>query len=365
MTTQPEDLRSEPATPTEGGEQPQVPDPTQHAEPAGAVAVRASRPRRWQRRRRLGPAWLRGSAGGGGGSGTRCPGRAAHCCSRASRSRRPCCRAARSYRAWSAGSPPRSATASAWSRPGSGARSPTGTSARPGRTRGASSRSWPSSRWSPRSCSASAGSPRSATSWGWRAATRPPCCWCRWWPPSCSSSWSRWPAACARSTGGWPGCSGRWIGPRAARAVGWVTVVGVTIALVSGVLLDGLVSAADEVVLRTQRDHHRGRAAAHRRHPVRRTRIPGRLGHPGPRGPQVHRAGADRVGHLRVHRRAGARADPGVRRPGVGRLDRGPRATWRSTTWNAPAASTASISSSPRPPAAAGSTRRRWTRSST
>jgi len=39
---------------------------------------------------------------------------------------------------------------------------------------------------------------------------------------------------------------GRWIGPRAARAVGWVTVVGLTIALVSGVLLDGLVSAADE-----------------------------------------------------------------------------------------------------------------------
>jgi uncharacterized membrane protein len=39
---------------------------------------------------------------------------------------------------------------------------------------------------------------------------------------------------------------GRWIGPRAAHAVGWVTVVGVTIALVSGVLLDGLVSAADE-----------------------------------------------------------------------------------------------------------------------
>ncbi|HZB49802.1 MAG TPA: alpha/beta-hydrolase family protein [Mycobacteriales bacterium] len=38
----------------------------------------------------------------------------------------------------------------------------------------------------------------------------------------------------------------RWIGPRAARAVGWVAVVGVTIALVSGVLLDGLVSAADE-----------------------------------------------------------------------------------------------------------------------
>ncbi|HEY7104062.1 MAG TPA: alpha/beta-hydrolase family protein [Mycobacteriales bacterium] len=39
---------------------------------------------------------------------------------------------------------------------------------------------------------------------------------------------------------------GHWIGPRAARAVGWVTVVGVTLALVSGVLLDGLVSAADQ-----------------------------------------------------------------------------------------------------------------------
>jgi uncharacterized membrane protein len=39
---------------------------------------------------------------------------------------------------------------------------------------------------------------------------------------------------------------GRWIGPRAARAVGWVTVVVVTLALVNGVLLDGLVSAADQ-----------------------------------------------------------------------------------------------------------------------
>jgi uncharacterized membrane protein len=38
---------------------------------------------------------------------------------------------------------------------------------------------------------------------------------------------------------------GRWIGPRAARAVGWVAVVAGTALLVSGVLLDGLVSAAD------------------------------------------------------------------------------------------------------------------------
>jgi uncharacterized membrane protein len=39
---------------------------------------------------------------------------------------------------------------------------------------------------------------------------------------------------------------GRWIGPRAARAVGWVAVVAGTALLVSGVLLDGLVAAADK-----------------------------------------------------------------------------------------------------------------------
>jgi uncharacterized membrane protein len=37
----------------------------------------------------------------------------------------------------------------------------------------------------------------------------------------------------------------QWIGPRAARAVGWTTVVGGTALLISGVLLDGLVAAAD------------------------------------------------------------------------------------------------------------------------
>ncbi len=38
----------------------------------------------------------------------------------------------------------------------------------------------------------------------------------------------------------------RWIGPRAARGVGWVAVVGLTYALVSGVLLTGLVEVANE-----------------------------------------------------------------------------------------------------------------------
>ncbi|MFE7093746.1 alpha/beta hydrolase [Streptomyces erythrochromogenes] len=39
---------------------------------------------------------------------------------------------------------------------------------------------------------------------------------------------------------------GRWIGPRAARVVGWVLVVGTAWALVSGVLLGGFVNAANE-----------------------------------------------------------------------------------------------------------------------
>ncbi|MFF3620389.1 alpha/beta hydrolase [Streptomyces sp. NPDC002467] len=39
---------------------------------------------------------------------------------------------------------------------------------------------------------------------------------------------------------------GRWIGPRAARVVGWVVVVGLAWSLVSGVLLGGFVNAANE-----------------------------------------------------------------------------------------------------------------------
>ena len=38
---------------------------------------------------------------------------------------------------------------------------------------------------------------------------------------------------------------GRWMGPRAARGVGWVLVAGLTVLLVSGVLLDGAIAVAD------------------------------------------------------------------------------------------------------------------------
>jgi len=38
----------------------------------------------------------------------------------------------------------------------------------------------------------------------------------------------------------------RWIGPRAANALGWIAVVGLTYLVISGILLDGLVNAANE-----------------------------------------------------------------------------------------------------------------------
>jgi uncharacterized membrane protein len=38
----------------------------------------------------------------------------------------------------------------------------------------------------------------------------------------------------------------RWIGPRAANALGWIAVAGVTYLVISGILLDGLVNAANE-----------------------------------------------------------------------------------------------------------------------
>ena len=244
MTTQPEDLRSEPATPTEGGEQPQVPDPTQHAEPA-AVAVRepaaavateeaagASVAARKRRRRR----WFRYTLPGAGGA------------------------LLFTCLAFTPSLLPRSALVQGLV---------CGISAAIGYGVGV------------------------VAAWVWRAFAD------RDERPTRSNAWrifavvavvalvaafvlgQRWqseirnlmgvagsnPAALLlvpvvaavvfvalvalarglRAVYRWLArLLGRWIGPRAARAVGWVTVVGVTIALVSGVLLDGLVSAADE-----------------------------------------------------------------------------------------------------------------------
>ena len=156
----------------------------------------------------------------------------------------------------------------------------------------------------------------------------------------------------------------RWIGPRAARAVGWVTVVGITIALVSGVLLDGLVSAADEAF-----SVRNGITTEGAQQPTVGTRSGGpgslvawdTLGREGRRSP-----GSGRPCRTSPRSPAGRRSRRSGRTRASSRPTR-PRAapTWRSTTWSAPAVSTASTSSSPRPPAAAGSTRPRWTRSST
>ena len=244
MTTQPEDLRSEPATSTEGGEQPQVPDPARHAGPAGAVAVgdpvaavvageAAGDSAAGKRRRRR---WFRYTLPGAGGA-------LLFTCLAFTPSLLP--------------------------------RSPVvqglvcGISAAIGYGVGV------------------------VAAWVWRAFAD------RDERPARSNAWrifavvavvalvaafvlgQRWqseirnlmgvagsnPAALLlvpvvaavvfvalvalarglRAVYRWLArLLGRWIGPRAARAVGWVTVVGVTIALVSGVLLDGLVSAADE-----------------------------------------------------------------------------------------------------------------------
>lgn len=243
MTTQPEDLRSDPTTPTEGGEQPQVPDPTQHAEPAGAVAggepaaatgdaAGASAAAGERRRRR----WFRYTLPGAGGA------------------------LLFTCLAFTPSLLPRSALVQGLV---------CGISAAIGYGVGV------------------------VAAWVWRAFAD------RDERPARSNAWrifavvavvalvaafvlgQRWqseirnlmgvaasnPAALLlvpvvaavvfvalvalarglRAVYRWLArLLGRWIGPRAARAVGWVTVVGVTIALVSGVLLDGLVSAADE-----------------------------------------------------------------------------------------------------------------------
>jgi uncharacterized membrane protein len=243
MTTQPDDLRSEPATPTEGGgEHPQVPDPTQHAEPAGAVAVGDPA-----------PAAATAEAAGASAAGKR--------------------------RRWFRYTLPGAGGALLFTclafTPSLLPRSPVvqglvcGISAAIGYGVGV------------------------VAAWVWRAFAD------REERPARSNAWrvfavvavvalvaafvlgQRWqseirnlmgvagsnPAALLlvpvvaavvfvalvalarglRAVYRWLArLLGRWIGPRAARAVGWVTVVGVTIALVSGVLLDGLVAAADE-----------------------------------------------------------------------------------------------------------------------
>ena len=139
-------------------------------------------------------------------------------------------------------------------------------------------------------------------------------------------SWSRWPAGCAAVYRWLARLLGRWVGPRAARAVGWVAVVGLTIALVSGVLLDGL-------VVRRRRGRSRSATGDHENPRARSSPLsaPSFQRAPDPwslwdslgrEGRKFAGLGPTASGHLRLHRWVGARgADPGVRGPGVGTSD--------------------------------------------
>ena len=111
--------------------------------------------------------------------------------------------------------------------------------------------------------------------------------------------------------------------------------------LVSGVLLDGLVGAADEAFSVRDTMTEEGVEPADQRlrsggpaRSCRGTRSAGRAASSPARG---RRRRADRG----VRRRPRAGADPGVRRPGIGRGHRGTRPAWPSTTWSGPAGSSA------------------------
>ena len=82
---------------------------------------------------------------------------------------------------------------------------------------------------------------------------------------------------------------GRWMGRRAARALGWVLVAVITVMLVSGVLLDGIIGIADRTFALQDTTTSDTRGAAGHPAALRWSRFPGGVGHPGFPGPQLHR----------------------------------------------------------------------------
>ena len=157
----------------------------------------------------------------------------------------------------------------------------------------------------------------------------------------------------------------RWIGPRAATAVGWVLVVGLTYLVVTGLLLDGLVSVADKAFsLRdttTAEGVHQPTTALRSGGPD--SLVPwDSLGYQGRKftglGPYP-----DDIEKVTQHRGGGA--DPGLRRARVRHPTPSPGRPSPSRTSSARADSSARTCSwSPRP-AVGGSTPRWWTPSST
>ena len=81
----------------------------------------------------------------------------------------------------------------------------------------------------------------------------------------------------------------RWIGPRAARGVGWVLVVGLTYLVVSGLLLQGFVSLMNNGVFGARHDDRGRRAPAHDQPAFGRAGLAHPVELAGLAGPQLHR----------------------------------------------------------------------------
>ena len=116
----------------------------------------------------------------------------------------------------------------------------------------------------------------------------------------------------------------RWIGRRAAHAVGWTLVAGLTYLVVTGLLLQGFVNVMNSAY--SVRDTKTAEGV-HQPTTSLRSGGPGSLvavGHAGLAGPQLHRQGPVRQRYREVHRPAGHGADPRLRRTGVGHRRRGP-----------------------------------------
>ena len=174
-----------------------------------------------------------------------------------------------------------------------------------------------------------------------------------------SSVWSRRPGASGTFFWWVAGRLSRWMGPRAARALGWVLAAVLTVGLFSGVLVDGILARHRPDLRGAGHHHQRHRGTAHHAAAVGWPGFAGRLGHPGLPGPQLRRRRArPRPRSARSParpRRNRSGPTPGSRRRRTSRT--GPR--WPSPTSNGPADSTGATCWSPAPPAPAGSTRPR------
>ena len=86
----------------------------------------------------------------------------------------------------------------------------------------------------------------------------------------------------------------RWMGQRAARALGWVLAAALTVGLVSGVVVDGVIARDQPDLLGAGRHDQRRRGPADQPAAVGWAGFAGRLGHPRLPGPQLRRAGPHR-----------------------------------------------------------------------